>query len=66
MQSKNEVVILGISNFEKWNRTVESNHLANQVRKKILPSYFVFAAWTPNVEFYNALDMSCPKLELTW
>ena len=40
MQSNNQVVILGTSIFEKWNRIVESNSSADQIRKKRLPSYF--------------------------
>ena len=34
MQSKNQVVILGISIFEKSEQTIESNRSASQVRKK--------------------------------
>ena len=32
--------VFGISIFEKWNGTVESNRSADQVRKKRPPSYF--------------------------
>ena len=66
MQSKNQVVILGISIFEKWNRPVESNRLADRVRNKRPPSCFAVAAWTSNfiLHFYNALDMSSQKMEL--
>ena len=46
MQSKNQVVILGISIFEKPEQTIESNRLADQVREKKLPSNFAVAAWT--------------------
>ena len=64
MQSKNQVVILGISIFDKPEQTVESNCLADHVRKKRLPSYFAVAAWTLNfiVYFYNALDMFSPRI----
>ena len=66
MQSKNQVVILGIGIFEKTLKTAESNHSADQARKKRPPSYFAIAAWTSNfiLYFHNALDMSSPKMEL--
>ena len=66
MQSKNQVVILGISIFEKPKQTVESNRSADRVRKKRPPSYFAIAAWTSNfiVYFYNALDVFSLKMEL--
>ena len=59
MQSKNKVVILGISIFEKSKKTIESDRLADRVRIKRLPSYFAVAAWTSNfiLYFYNALDV---------
>ena len=65
MQSKNQVVILGISIFEKPKQTVESNRSADRVRKKRPPSYFAIAAWTSNfiVYFYNALDVFSLKME---
>ena len=42
--------------------------VAKIVIKKRPPSYFAVAAWTSNfiLYFYNALDMSSPKLELIW
>ena len=66
MQSKNQVVILGISVFEKPEQTVQSNRSADRVRKKRPPSYFAVATWTSNfiLYFYNALDVSCPEMEL--
>ena len=68
MQSKNQVVMLEVSTFEKPEQTVESNDSADQVRKKRLPSYFAVAAWTSNfiLNFYNALDVSSPKMKLIW
>ena len=68
MQSKNQVVILGISIFEKSEQTVESNCSADRVRKKRLLSYFAVAAWTSNFILYfcNALDVFSPKMELIW
>ena len=64
MQSNNQIVILGISIIEKSKKTVESNHLADRVRKKRLSSYFAVATRTSNFYFYNALDVSSPKMEL--
>ena len=65
VQSKNQVVILGISIFEKWNRTVESNRLADRVRKKRPPSYLAVAAKTSSfILYFYALDMSSQKMEL--
>ena len=46
MQSKDQVVILGLSIFEKSKKTVQSNRSANKVTKKRPPSYFDVAAWT--------------------
>ena len=51
MQSKNKVVF-GISIFEKWNRTVESKHSADRVRKKGPLSYIAVVAWTSRFIFY--------------
>ena len=66
MQSKNQVIIFGISIFEKPEQTVESNRSVDRVREKRPPSYFTVAAWTLNFILYfcNALDMSSPKMEL--
>ena len=63
MQSKIQVVTLGINIFEKLEQTVQSNHSADRVRKKRPPAYFAIAAWTSNfiLYFYNALDVSSPK-----
>ena len=43
-------------------------HITMCSRKKRPPSYFAVAAWTSSfiLYFYNALDMSCPKMELIW
>ena len=43
MQSQNQVVILGISIFDKQEQISESNHSTDQVRRKRLPSYFAVA-----------------------
>ena len=59
MQSKNQVVILGISIFEKWNRTIESKHSADRVRKKRLPSYFADAAWISSFILYFIQCSGC-------
>ena len=68
VQSKNQVVILGISTFEKLEKTVESNRSADKVRKKRSPSYFAIAARTSKfiLYAYNALDVSSSKMELIW
>ena len=72
MQSKSQVVILGVSIFEKngtdLEQTVESNCSADRVRKMRPPSYFAFDAGSSKfiLYFYNALDVSSPKMELIW
>ena len=55
MQSTNQVVILGVSIFEKLEQTVESNHSADRVRKKKPPSYFAVATWTSIQTIYSLL-----------
>ena len=40
----------------KSEKTVKSNCLANRVRKKRSPSYFVFSAWTSNI---NSSFLQC-------
>ena len=59
---------LDISIFEKSEKTIQSNHSADQVRKKRPPPYFAIVAWTLNfiIYFYNALDVSSPIMELIW
>ena len=66
--SKNQVVLLGISIFEKSEKTMESNRSADSIRKKRQLSYLLFATWTSNfiLYSYNALDVSSPKMELIW
>ena len=53
-----------IVTIKKSEKTVESNCLANQVRKRRPPSCFAVAAWTSNfiLYFYNAL--ASLKIEL--
>ena len=46
MQSKNQVIILGKSIFEKPEQTVESNRYADRVRKMRPTSYFTIEACT--------------------
>ena len=51
--------------FEKWNRTVESNRSANEVRKKRLPSYTLLLPPGPQTLLFTfyALDISSPKMK---
>ena len=59
MQSKNQVVILGISIFEKPEQTIQSNRSADRVRKKRPPSYFAVAALTSNLALYFYHAVKC-------
>ena len=63
VQCKNQVVLLGISIFERPEQTVQSNHKADRP-----PYYFAVAACISSfiLYFYNALDVSSPKMELIW
>ena len=49
-------------------QTVESNCLADRVRKKRPTSYFAVAAWTSSFSFnfYNALDVSSLQMQFIW
>ena len=58
MQSYNQVV--GHKILEK---TTKSNHFANRVRKKKTPFYCTVTALTFIFNFYNALDISNPKMK---
>ena len=50
----------------KSEETIQSNRLADQVRKRRPPSYFAVATWTSNciLYFYHALDVSGQKIEM--
>ena len=67
VQSKNQVVILGRSNFEKSEKIDKLNCSADRVNKRP-PSYYAIAFWTPNLFLYryNSLDMSSKKMEFIW
>ena len=60
MQSKNQVVTLAISVFEKPEQTVQSNHSANALEKKKLPSYFAGSAWTSKFILYFSKNEVAP------
>ena len=66
INANNEAVILGISIFEKMEKTVQSNRSVYRVRKKDRHPIFSVATWNSNfiLYFYNALDVSSPKTEL--
>ena len=61
MQSKNQVVILDISIFEKPEQTFESNCLADQVRKKRPPSYFGYCQI--DFKFYSLLIQCSERVQ---
>ena len=62
MQSKNQVVILGISFLKNGTGPLSLTVRLTDLEKES-PSYFAVASWTSNfiLYFYNALDMFSPN-----
>ena len=60
--------LLGISIFKNQKRLLSQTIQPTELENMTLPSYIAVSAWISNfiLYFYNALDVSNPKMELIW